>query len=187
MRKIFVLASICLVLLSCQEKKAGVKTDNTDSTGGTSVTNSTMKTPPVEFADPKYMEIGKRMLAQFESGNLSEWFNGYSDSAVYNWSSGDSLVGKQAIEKYWTERRGKVIDSIKFTNDIWLPIKINTPQKGPDQPGIWLLNWYQVDVKYKTGKKLTFWVHTDHHFDANDKVDRSIQYIDMAPIKEAIK
>jgi hypothetical protein len=43
-----------------------------------------------------------------------------------------------------------------------------------------------VDVKYKTGKKLMFWVHTDYHFDANDKIDRAIQYIDMAPIKEAI-
>ena len=32
------------------------------------------------------------------------------------------------------------------------------------------------------GKKLTYWTHIDLHFDSNDKIDRSIQYIDSAPI-----
>jgi hypothetical protein len=53
--------------------------------------------------------------------------------------------------------------------------------------GIWLLSWYQVNVKYKAAAKpIGFWIHTDYHFDANDKIDRAVQYIDMAPIKAAI-
>jgi len=183
MKKILLIATACLFIISCSDKKGEQKTAGSTDTSGTSGN----KTPPAEFADAKYVEIGKTMLASFESGNVSEWLKYYADDAVYNWSSGDSLAGKTAIEKYWSERRGKVIDSIKFSNDIWIPLKVNTPQRGPDVPGIWLLNWYQVDVKYKTGKSLMFWVHTDHHFNANDKIDRTIQYIDMAPIKEAVK
>jgi hypothetical protein len=182
MKKVLLLSAITLVLFSCKDKE-----DN-DKTEGVTTVSPGEKTPQqVEFADAKYTEMGKKMLAQFESGNLSEWMNGYADNAVYSWSSGDSLVGKPAIEKYWMDRRGKVIDSIKFTNDIWIPLKVNTPQRGPDQPGVWLLSWYQVNVRYKSGKSLMFWVHTDHHFNANDQIDRSIQYMDMAPVKEAIK
>ena len=79
-----------------------------------------------------------------------------------------------------------MIETIKFTNDIWLPIKVNQSQKGPDLPGNWLLSWYQVDVTYKTKKSLTYWVHTDIHYNERDQVDRFIQYIDRAPINAAL-
>jgi hypothetical protein len=117
---------------------------------------------------------------------MDGWLDGYADNAMYRWSSGDSLAGKQAISNYWRERRTKVIDSIQFSNDIWLPMKINRPQKGPDIPGIWLLGWYQVNVKYKNGAKLMFWVHSDLHYNSSDKVDLAIQYIDRAPINKAL-
>jgi len=70
--------------------------------------------------------------------------------------------------------------------DIWLPMKVNRPQQGPDMPGNWLLSWNMVDVKYKNGKKLSFWVHSLQHYNNNDKVDRYIQYIDRAPIVKAL-
>ena len=114
------------------------------------------------------------------------WMSNYADNAKYRWSSGDSLSGKAEISKYWTDRRKNVIDSISFTNQVWLPIKVNTPQAGPDVPGVWLLSWYMVNAKYKNGKRLVFWVHTDHHYDANDKIDQTIQYIDRAPIVAAL-
>ncbi len=184
MKKIFILAAGSLILFSCSNnKKDETKKDETT----VSSDGSKDKTPaPAEFADPKYAEWGKKMTAQLSSGDIDGWLTNYADNAVYAWSAGDSLAGKPAIDKYWRDRRMNVIDSIQFSNDIWLPIKINTPQKGPDAPGIWLLSWYQVNVKYKNGKQLMFWVHTDHHYDANDKIDRSIQYVDRAPINAAL-
>lgn len=144
------------------------------------------KTPAQsEFADAKYTEIGKKMADQLSSGDIDGWLSNYTDKAKFRWSSGDSLDGKEAIGKYWKDRRMNVIDSLKFSNYVWLPIKVNTPQAGPDVPGVWLLSWYQVNVKYKNGKKLGFWVHVDHHFDG-DKVDQTIQYIDMAPVVKAL-
>jgi hypothetical protein len=182
MKKILILAASCMVLFACSnDKKEETKT------GETKTSADGDKAPPQsEFADAKYTEWGKKMTAQFSSGDMDGWMSNYADNAVYQWSAGDSLGGKAAIDKYWRDRRENVIDSISFSNDIWLPLKVNTPQRGPDAPGIWLLSWYQVDVKYKNGKRLMFWTHTDHHYDANDKIDRSIQYIDMAPIKAAL-
>ncbi len=183
MRKIFSLAVGCCILLACNNKPAEPTTTASTDTAATAEKKTP---PPSEFADPKYAEMGKKNLDQLSSGDVDGWMNSYADSARFSWSSGDSLVGKAAITNYWKDRRTKVIDSISYTNDIWLPLKVNKPQKGPDVAGVWLLGWYQVHVKYKNGKKLTFWIHTDNHYDANDKIDITVQYIDKAPINKAL-
>jgi len=181
MKKIFI-PLFTVVLFACNNEQ---KTD-ADTKVAASTSDTSSKKPQSEFADPKYMDLGKAQMAQFESGDIDGWLKGFSDNAVWIWSSGDSLAGKAKIAEYWKNRRGNVIDSIKFLNDIWLPIKVNTPQKGPDLPGVWLLNWYNVSVKYKNGKRLLFAVHSDYHFDSNDKIDRAIDYIDKAPINAAL-
>ncbi len=141
--------------------------------------------PQAEFADPKYVDIGKQGIAALAAGDVDGWMASFADNARYYWNGGDSLVGKQAITDYWKDRRGNVIDKLEFNNDIWTPLKINKPQRGPDQVGVWLLCWYQVTSTYKNGGTMTQWVHTDLHFDANDKVDVVVQYIDRAPINAA--
>jgi hypothetical protein len=182
MRKLLTLIAGCCILYSCNNKPADATTS-----AATDTTATEKKAPPQsEFADPKYTDIGKKGLAQLSSGDIDGWMSSFADNAVYRWSNLDSLTGKAAITSYWKERRGKVIDSMSFVNDIWLPIKVNTPQKGPDRVGVWLLNWTQVMVKYKNGKKLAMLVHSDMHFDSNDKIDTYIQYLDRAPINKAL-
>jgi hypothetical protein len=180
MKKLLSLAAGCCILLACNTKPAEPQATDTTSTV------KPKEVPQSEFADAKYTEMGKKGLAQLASGDVKGWLDGFADNAMYRWSSGDSLAGKAAIAEYWTNRRSKVIDSMQISNDIWLPLKVNRPQKGPDAAGIWLLGWYQVNVRYKNGKKLQFWVHQDFHYDNNDKIDQSIQYIDRAPINKAL-
>ena len=141
--------------------------------------------PQEEIGDPKYTEIGKKAAQQLSSGDIDGWMTNFADSAHYYWSAGDSLIGKKAIASYWKERRGKVIESMTYLNDIWTVLKVNTPQKG-DRAGIWLLSWNQVSVTYKNHQSLKFWIHTDYHFDASDKIDVVVQYIDRAPINAAL-
>jgi hypothetical protein len=183
MRKTFLLAAGCCILLACNNNKPA---DTAAASTDTSATAQSKPTPQSEIGDARFVDIGKKNLDQLSSGDIDGWMNSFADNAVYRWSSGDSLSGKGAIASYWKERRSKVIDSITFVNDIWLPLKVNKPQKGPDVAGNWLLGWYMVNVKYKNGKKLMFWVHTDMHFDANDKIDLFIQYLDRAPINKAM-
>ena len=170
-------------LFACNDQKpAAEKMESTVD----SVAASMTKTQPVEFADQKYTEIGKKGLASLSSGDIDAWMSNFADNAVYLWNNGDSLAGKAAITAYWKKRRGEVIDSISFANDIWLAIKVNQPQS-VEQPGIWLLGWYATSAKYKTGKRMSQWIHADSHFDANGKIDRVIQYLDRAPINAALK
>ena len=183
MRKFILFLSCAFILLACNnakngEQATGSKADSTEP--------STAKFQGYEFGDSKYVETGKKYLKQFEAGDIDNWINMFSDNAVYAWSSLDSLVGKKAIADYWKNRRKTVIDSMTITNDIWIPIKVNQPQKGPDLAGIWLLNWQQVTAKYKSGKKITFWVHVDSHFNDAGLVDRAVHYVDRSVINAAI-
>jgi hypothetical protein len=145
------------------------------------------KPQPTEIADLKYVDIGKSGNASLSSGNIDAWMSQFADNAVYIWNNGDSLAGKPAITAYWKKRRGDVIDSISFSQDIWLPVKVNVPQQAAHLPGIWLLGWYLTKAKYKTGKGMAQWIHTAMHFDASDKIDRVVQFLDRAPINAATK
>jgi hypothetical protein len=141
---------------------------------------------PTEIGDPKLMDMGKAGLANLSKGDVAAWMNDFADNAVYQWNNGDSLAGKEAISKYWTDRRTNALDSINFSHDIWLPLKVNQPQNDRVAPGVWLLSWYQVDAKYKNGSKMTQWIHTTMHLNDAGKIDRVIQYLDRAPINKAM-
>jgi hypothetical protein len=172
------------LFLACNDKPA----ESTEAAKDTTAVVKETKPPAQsEFADPKYTEMGKKGLSQLSSGDIDGWMDGFADDAVFVWSRGDSLVGKPAIIKYWKERRGKVIDSMQYVNDVWLPIKVNTAQhQGADIPGVWLLSWYNTAVKYKNGKKLFFGIHNLFHFNSADKIDRAIMFLDYAPINRAL-
>lgn len=165
-----------LLILSCAEKKSA----EPESPAST----ETQPMAPAEFADPKYIEMGKKGLQALSSGDIAAWMNDFAENAVYRWNNGDSLVGKPAITEYWTNRRGNAISSITFTDQVWLPVKVNQPQ-AIESSGIWLLSWFKTTATYKTGKSMTQWIHTDYHFDSNDKIDQVIQYLDRVPINAA--
>lgn len=179
MRKIL-LGTICLIMV------AACKNEGEKATPTTAIASETSKTPPpVEFADQKYIDMGKRSLEQFASGDIDGWVGGMADNVIMRWSAGDSLAGKEAITKYWKDRRMKAVKTIETSKDIWLPVKVNQPQSVESQ-GTWLINWHQVKATYMNNETLTFWVHIDMHYNNDMKMDEIIQYVDRAPIQAAI-
>lgn len=153
-------------------------------------TTETLKpeTPkPTEFADDRYVQMGKERLQLFADGEYEKWGEGLADNAVAYWSAGDSLSGKKAIVNYWKTQAEKYTGPAQLTKDIWLPLKVNVPQQSPDLPGIWLLCWNQVAVKYKNGKALQYWMHQSMHYNTQDKIDRMIVYMDRAPINAVLE
>lgn len=183
MKKTIAMAIAISSFFACMNQK----TEDKAATTTDSAAVATAKPQPVEFADAKYVDIGKMGNASLSAGNIDTWMNSFADNAVYVWNNGDSLAGKPAITAYWKKRRADVIDSINFTQDIWLAVKVNQPQQAIQAPGNWLLGWYLTSAKYKTGKRMAQWIHTAMHFDANDKIDRVIQFLDRAPINAATK
>ena len=181
MKKMIFLAAGCIFLFACNDAK---KDDKTPAPATDTAVTAKTEVPQSEFADAKYTEIGKNSLAKLSAGDVAGFVSDYADTAVYVWNNGDSLAGKKAITDYWAKRRSEVIDSVKFSKNIWLPIKVNRPQS-VEAPGVWLLGWYLCEAKYKTGKRMTQWMHMDLHFNSADKIDRAIHYLDRALINAA--
>lgn len=179
MKKVM-LALLCMAMLWACTKPSD------DTTEGTTEPPKDATPPQAEFADPKYSEMTKQALDQLAQGNVEAFGNSLADSAIYYWNSGDSVAMKSAIVNYWKDRRGKVIDTISYVDDIWFSIRVNKPQKGPDAPGVWVLGWTNTSVTYQNGKSIRMWIHTDYHFNKQDKIDRIIQYIDRAVINAAL-
>jgi SnoaL-like protein len=181
MKKIFpgVILSAFLFLLSCNNEAT------TEATGA--ATDSTSIKPSTEVLDVSEADAVKASFAALSKGDVDAMIANYDDNARQVWSAGDSAVGKQAIKDYWTGR-WKLIDSLTFSEVIVLPIRLNESQSPKYAPnGKWVLTWTFSHVKYKNGKKLDFWVHTDYYYNEAGKIASVIQYIDRYPIMEATK
>jgi len=173
------LCIIAISMLSCTDPGQGETTTTKEEA------NSETPPPPVEFADAKYMDIAKASMTTFASKNIAKWSEDLADNARYLWNSGDSLVGKQAIVDFWTDRMTNTIESLKLENSIYLPLIVNEPQS-IEAPGLWVLTWHQVTVKYlATGKSMTQWIHSDMHFNSDNKIDQVSLYLDRLLIQQA--
>lgn len=177
--KQILLGTVCLIAV------AACKNEPEKATETTIIAEATKAPAPVEFADQQYVDIGKKAWALFEVGDIDGWAGKLADNVIYRWSSGDSLAGKAAVIKYWKDRRMNVIDSLQFSHGIWLPLTVNQPQS-VETKGTWLLNWYNVKATYRNKHTLSFWVHTDMHFNSDNLIDEVISYLDRAPINAAL-
>jgi ketosteroid isomerase-like protein len=182
MKKLLGLLACSALLFSCNNEPK-----TAEATGAKAVPDSTATiSKDVEIGDTKYITIAKKHMAFLESGDIDGWMADLSDNAVYRWNNFDSLVGKPAITDYWKKRRTDVIDSMSFSADIWLALKVHQSQAPGHLTGNYAMSWYVVSAKYKTGKSMKQRIHTAFHFDANDKIDRISQYLDRALINAAM-
>lgn len=178
---------LCAALLyGCGESSTTTTADNeratTDTTDGNIASSRRY-----EFGEDKYIDLARKGQQDLASGNIDSWLANFDDNAIYRFSGGDSLNGKQAISDYWKKRRSEVIDSLSYTNEVWLPVKVNTPMAATQLPGNYALTWNMVHAKYKSGKSMHQRMHIVFHFNDNDKIDRITQYLDRVPVREAEK
>ena len=181
MKKVLFFAASCF-LLACNDGADNTTTTNDSS--GNAMTSKESKNNPVDSADKKYADISRAALEKFSHGDVDGWVNDFADNGVYIRPNGDSVVGKAAITNFWKER-WKAIDSISFTDQIYLPVNVHQTQ-ATEPAGIWSLSWYIINAKYKNGVKARIPAHQVSHFDANGKIDRFVHYFDTAPIQSTM-
>lgn len=181
MKKLLFGVFISAFIISCNDEKKEEKPAATEPTA----TSETKKPAATEILDLSEADGIKAGFAALAKGDVDAMTAGYDDNVRYLWSGGDSAIGKKAVMDYWNGRL-KLIDSLNFSEVILLPIKINESQSPKYATvGKWVLAWNFSHVKYKNGKTLHFWVHTDYHYNDAGKVDAVVQYIDRAPINAA--
>lgn len=182
MKKIISVVFLAAFLVACNSET------KKDEAPATPETAADKPAAPVELImDSNLVNSVKATQAAFSNKDIDGYTANMADDVKFTWSAGDSLVGKQAVKDYYTGRFN-IIDNISLSNDIFLPLMSNqSPNGGVTAAGKWMLHWHMVDVKYKNGKSLKFWVHTASHYNSADKIDQIAQYIDRKPIAEATK
>jgi hypothetical protein len=181
MKKVFFGVFISALLIACNNEKTEEKPAATESTA----TPEAKKTGD-EILNMSEADDAKNSLQAFAKGDVAGMTAHYDDNAKYYWSGGDSLTGKKAIQDYYTGRL-KLIESLKVIDQVVLPVKVNMSQAPAHALGKWVLVWSNAEVKYKNGKTIKFWTHTDYHYNDAGKVDVAIQYIDRHQLIEATK
>lgn len=175
--------------LLCAVIFAACTNDQSETAGNSTTTDSTSNdmnsARGYEFGDDKYVQKAKQVMQSLSSGDMDGYMTDYADNAIYRFSGGDSLNGKPAITDYWKKRRSEVIESLSFSNEVWLPITVKTPMSPGQLPGNYALTWNMVNAKYKSGKTMSQRMHMVFHFDDNDKIDRVTQYLDRVPVMAA--
>jgi hypothetical protein len=183
MRKIFLGLIMSALFASCDSEK---KDEPAKPGDAATVASATETKPASELLDPSAAESVKQSMESFAKGDVDAMSAGFDDNIRYTWSSGDSLVGKQAVADYY-KGRWKLIDSISISEPILLPIQVNESQSKYAPAGKWVLYWAMFNVKYKNGKKIAFWLHNVNHFNDAGKVDYVGQYMDRHQVMEATK
>ncbi len=146
----------------------------------------TQEEPPIEIADPKYIDRSKGIITALCQGDMDGFINEYSENATYRWNYGDSLVGRKAILSYWKERRSTVIDTITFRNETWLAIKANAPPKHIS-PGVYVLGWADFTITYTNGSTVDMNIHTVFGYDGKENLVSTLQYLDRSLIDSNLK
>lgn len=182
MKKIFLGLFISAFLLACNNEKKEDKAASTEPAASA----ETKKMTGDELLPASDGDWVKTALTALSKGDVDGLTANYDDNIRFTWSSGDSLIGKKAVQDYY-KGRWQLIDSLNYSDHIILPIKVNVQQSPAAPPGRWTLVWSSTHVKYKNGKKLNFWVHSVFHHNNAGKVDFAGQYIDRHPIMEATK
>ena len=185
MKKVLKLFVVCLFFMACNsETKEAAATE--PAAAEPAVAETAKKPAPAEILDMSLAAPVKKSLEAFTTGDIDAMTAEYSDNVRYGWSSGDSLIGRQAVKDYYTKRRA-LIDSISYSDYIFLPVQVNEAQSAYAPTGKWMLYWTFAHVKYKNGKRLNFWLHQVNHYNDAGKIDRATQYIDRGPIMAASK
>jgi len=179
MKKTFIGLFIAACLCACNsEKKEETSKD------ATKVQSTDDKKAATVLLDLSEADGLRSSMAAFSKGDVDGMVGPYADDVHLQWSGGDSLVGKKAVSDFW-KKRWQIIDSLNFSEQIYLPINVNESQSQYAPTGKWVLQWAMVNVKYKNGKKLTFWSHYVNHFNADNKIDFIGMYYDRKPIDAA--
>jgi hypothetical protein len=180
---------LCLVFLFFYACSSNTSSDTASTTSETKSADSAAapaKKGPAELLDMSLAEPMRASFTAFTKGDIDGFTSEFADNVKYYWSGGDSAIGKQAAKDYWTGR-WKLIDSLSHSDDIYLPIQVNESQTPLERTGKYLLHWTLITVKYKNGKKLTFWLHNVNHYNDAGKIDEVVSFYDRAPIVAATK
>ena len=77
-------------------------------------------TKPVDSVSTQLTNIAKESMDNFATGDIESFANKFSEDATFHWSNGKSIMGRNELKNYWTDRRKEQIKSYSYSGDVWL-------------------------------------------------------------------
>ena len=179
MKKMLIAFFALALFNSCNNEKKEEKPADTAAAAA-----EPAKKAATEILDASTADIVLNSMQAFSKKDVDGMVANYADNVRYLWSSGDSLIGKEAVKNYYAGRI-KLIDTLTYGEHVILPIQMNEQQAKSVATGKWILFWTQTMVKYKNGKTIMFWLHTTNHLNDAGKIDEVAQFIDRGQIAAA--
>ncbi len=143
---------------------------------------STVPDPPIAILDSTAGTDLENSIKAFANGDVNGFTANMDDNIKFYYPGpGDSLLGRDAVNKYYSDR-WKLIDSIRIANPVYLSVNVN---RGPVMPGKWMMAWYSFRINYKSGNGTFLPIHTVAHSNAAGKTDILYMYYDMHKVMMA--
>ena len=137
------------------------------------------------WGNQEYVDLARRQLLFYSENKMEEMAALLSDSIHFAWNGGHEFTGKDWTVNYLRHRRNKLIDTIYYTDQFWMPVEIKLPAYQGQRTGQYVYAWTTLHVKYENGKMVNERIHLEYHFDNQKRIDDIMQYIDRVPLLEA--
>ena len=142
--------------------------------------------PMLELASQDYADLAQETLDVMETFNLDAWTDYFSDDVIWYWPDGNSetrhtIKGKDELISFWKDWKETTGGEFTFTNNTFLPIKINKPSNYYKLVGTGVISY--TDMKISIDDKSTS-VRQNIVFMFNDdkKINHVLLYYDRTGI-----
>jgi ketosteroid isomerase-like protein len=146
------------------------------------------ETPMLEVASQEYADLAQKTLDLISEFDLETWKDYLADDVVWYWPDGDSetrhsIKGKEELIAWWKNWKETTDGQISFTNNTFLPIKVNTPSNYYMLVGTGVLTYTDLTISIQ-GKSTSVRQHMVFMFDENKKINHALLYYDRTGIIE---
>ncbi|MET6990832.1 nuclear transport factor 2 family protein [Sediminicola arcticus] len=165
-----------LLFISCNENK---KEDSV---------MAEQEIPMLEAASQEYADLAQKTLELLSEFDLETWKEYLADDVEWYWPDGNSetrntIKGKEELITWWKNWKETTGGQISFTNNTFLPIKINTASNYYKLVGTGVLAYTDLTISLQD-KSTSVRQHIVFMFDENKKISHALLYYDRTGIIE---
>lgn len=168
---------ICaLIFISCNENKTK------DSV------MAEQEIPMLEAASQEYADLAQKTLDLLSEFDLETWKEYLTDDVEWYWPDGNSetrhtIKGKEELITWWKNWKETTSGQMSFTNNTFLPIKVNTASNYYKLVGTGVLAYTDLTISLQD-KSTSVRQHMVFMFDENKKISHALLYYDRTGIIE---
>ena len=144
--------------------------------------------PMLEAASQEYADLAQKTLDLLSEFDLETWKEYLADDVEWYWPDGNSetrnsIKGKEELITWWKNWKETTGGLMSFTNNTFLPIKVNTASNYYKLVGTGVLAYTDATISLQD-KSTSVRMHMVFMFDENKKISHALLYYDRTGIIE---